>query len=79
MSRSLKSRCNDILTNLEKGAEKNGLRISPINDDLTSGNTLGTPGFDPSTSLRTGKLTTGKISLVYQARRPGCEKEVLSL
>jgi hypothetical protein len=63
MSRSLKSRSNDIFNPLEKGAGKNGLHRSPINDDFSSGNTWGTPKkqpFDP-TALA------------------DCEKEVLPL
>jgi hypothetical protein len=51
MSRSLKSRPNGIFNPLEKRGQKNGLHRSPINDDLSSGNTLGTPKkqpFDPT-------------------------------
>ena len=47
MSRSLKSRSNDIFNHLDKGARKNGLRRSPINDALSSGNTWGTPKKQP--------------------------------
>ena len=43
MNTSLKSSRNLIFHPPEKGAEKNGLRISPINDDLPSVNTWGTP------------------------------------
>jgi hypothetical protein len=43
MNPSLKSRCKAIFHKLEQGAGKNRLRISPINDDLLSVNTLGTP------------------------------------
>ena len=43
MSTGLKSSCNLIFHLPEKGAEKNGLRISPINDDLPSVNTWTTP------------------------------------
>jgi len=31
----------------EHGVEKNGLRICPINDDLVSVHTLGTPQISP--------------------------------
>jgi hypothetical protein len=43
MSRSLKSGCNDVFTHREERAGKNGLRICPINEDLASANTWGTP------------------------------------
>ena len=43
MSTSLKSSCNLIFLLSERGAEKNGLRRCPINDDLPSVNTWGTP------------------------------------
>ncbi len=43
MSTSLKSSPNTIFPLAEKGAEKNGCHRGPINDDLTSANTLGTP------------------------------------
>jgi hypothetical protein len=63
MSRSLKSRSNDIFNPLEKGAGKNGLRRSPINDDLSSGNTWGTLKKQP----------------FHPTRLAGCAKEVLPL
>jgi len=63
MSTSLKSRSNDIFNPLEKGAGKNGLRISPINNDLSSGNTLGTLKKQP----------------FHPTRLAGCAKEVLPL
>lgn len=43
MNTSLKSGCNDVFNNLEQQAGKNGLPISPINDDLASAYTWGTP------------------------------------
>jgi hypothetical protein len=43
MSLSLKSTRNLIFLLSERGAEKNSLRISPINDDLPSAYTWGTP------------------------------------
>ena len=43
MNTSLKSRRKAIFNHPDKQAGKNGLRISPINDDLPSVNTLGTP------------------------------------
>jgi hypothetical protein len=51
MSSSLKSSRNTIFPFAESGAEKNGRHKSPINDDLTSANTLGTP----QNSLFTGR------------------------
>ena len=49
MSTSLKSNRNLIFHLPEKGAEKNCLRISPINDDLGSVDTWGTPKNSPFT------------------------------
>jgi hypothetical protein len=43
MNTDLKSRGNDVFNNLGEGAGKNGLRKSPINDDLTSAYSWGTP------------------------------------
>jgi hypothetical protein len=43
MSTGLKSGCNLNFRLREHGAEKNGLRICPINNDRASVNTLGTP------------------------------------
>jgi hypothetical protein len=43
MSTASKSRCNDVFNNLGEGTGKNGLRISPINDDLPLVNTWGIP------------------------------------
>lgn len=43
MSSSLKSSCNLIFLLSERGAQKNSLRICPINDDLPLVNTWGTP------------------------------------
>lgn len=43
MNTGLKSRGNDIFHLPVQGAEKNDRRGSPINDDLTSANTWGTP------------------------------------
>jgi hypothetical protein len=43
MSTGLKSRCKLNFHLRGRGAEKNGLRICPINDDRASVNTLGTP------------------------------------
>ena len=43
MNTSLKSGCNNVFNNLDEGAGKNGLRISPINDDLASAYTWATP------------------------------------
>ena len=43
MNTTLKSSRNLIFLLPEPGAEKNGLRKSPINDDLPSAATLGTP------------------------------------
>lgn len=43
MNTSLKSSGNLNFCLREHGAQKNGLRISPINDDLPSVNTWGTP------------------------------------
>lgn len=54
---------NTLFHKTEPGAEKNGRRICPINDDLAWTLTLATPWFDPSASLRTGKLTPGKTTL----------------
>ena len=49
MSTSLKSNRNLIFHLPEKGAEKNCLRISPINDDLGSVDTWTTPKNSPFT------------------------------
>ncbi len=43
MSTSLKSGCKLNFHLSERGAEKNGRRICPINDDLVWVNTWGTP------------------------------------
>jgi hypothetical protein len=43
MSTSLKSSRNTIFHPTELGAEKNGRRICPINDDLAWAYTLATP------------------------------------
>ncbi len=43
MNTSFKSSRKAIFNHPDKQAGKNGLRISPINDDLPSVNTLGTP------------------------------------
>jgi hypothetical protein len=43
MNTSLKSSSNTIFRLPEQGAEKNDLRICPINDDLASAYTWGTP------------------------------------
>ncbi len=43
MSTSLKFSGNLKFQLSERGAEKNGRRICPINDELVSVNTLGTP------------------------------------
>ena len=43
MSTIFKSGRNDIFHLTENRAEKNGRRRGPINDDLTSAHTLGTP------------------------------------
>ena len=43
MSTSLKSSSNTIFHATELGAEKNGRRICPINDDLAWAYTLTTP------------------------------------
>ncbi len=43
MNTTLKSSRNLIFLLPEPGAEKNGLHRSPINDDLPSAATLGTP------------------------------------
>ena len=61
MSRSLKSSRNDIFHATELGAEKNGRRICPINDDLAWAYTWATPWFD--------KLTPGQTTLWS---RPAC-------
>ncbi len=60
---------NTIFHATEPGAEKNGRRICPINDDLVLTLTFPTPWLDPSASLRTGKLTTSKATLFT---RPAC-------
>jgi hypothetical protein len=46
MSTSLKSSRNTIVHATELGAEKNGRRICPINDDLAWAHTWATPCFD---------------------------------
>jgi hypothetical protein len=51
MSTSLKSRDNAVSNHREQRAGKNDLHRSPINDDLTSAYTWGTP----KTSLFTGR------------------------
>jgi hypothetical protein len=51
MSTSLKSSGNLIFLLSERGAEKNGLRICPINDDLAPAYTWATPKI----SLFTGR------------------------
>ena len=43
MNTSLQFSPNDIFRLLELGAEKNDLHRGPINDDLASAYTLGTP------------------------------------
>ena len=43
MSTGLKSSRNNLFHLPEQGAEKNGRRICPINDDLAWAYTLGTP------------------------------------
>ena len=47
MNTSLKSGYNLIFLLPQREAEKNDLRICPINDDLVSVNTLGTPQISP--------------------------------
>ena len=49
MSTSFKSRSNTLFHATELGAEKNGRRICPINDDLAWAYTLGTPPMSLST------------------------------
>jgi hypothetical protein len=49
MSTGLKSSGNLKFQLSEHGAQKNGRRICPINDDLVSVNTLGTPKISLST------------------------------
>lgn len=49
MSTSLKSGCNLNFRLREHRAEKNGLRIGPINDDRASVHTSGTPKISPLT------------------------------
>ncbi len=49
MSTSLKSSRNNLFHLPEQGAEKNGRRICPINDDLAWAYTLGTPQMSLST------------------------------
>lgn len=49
MSTSLKSSGNTIFHPTELGAEKNGRRICPINDDLAWAYTLATPQMSLST------------------------------
>ncbi len=49
MSTSFKSSSNTIFHATELGAEKNGRRICPINDDLAWAYTLGTPPMSLST------------------------------
>lgn len=49
MSTGLKSGCNLNFCLRDRGAEKNGLRICPINDDLVSVNTWGAPQISPLT------------------------------
>jgi len=49
MSTSFKSSSNTIFHATELGAEKNGRRICPINNDLAWAYTLGTPQMSLST------------------------------
>jgi hypothetical protein len=49
MSPSLKSSAKLNFRPLDRAAQKNGRRICPINDDLTSVDTLGTPQISPLT------------------------------
>ena len=49
MSTSLKSSRNNLFHLPEQGAEKNGRRICPINDDLAWAYTLGTLPMSLST------------------------------
>lgn len=49
MRPSLKSRCKLNFHLPEREAEKNGRRICPINDDLVSVNTWGSPQLSPLT------------------------------
>ncbi len=49
MSTGLKSRCKLKFRLRENRAEKNGLRICPINDELVSVNTWGAPPISPLT------------------------------
>ncbi len=49
MSTSLKSSRKAIFNHPDKQAGKNGLRISPINDDLGSVDTWGSPKNSPFT------------------------------
>jgi hypothetical protein len=45
MNTGLKSRCKAIFHETGVRQEKNGLHRSPINDDLASANTWGTPQY----------------------------------
>ncbi len=49
MSTSFKSSPSTIFYTVELQAQKNGRRICPTNDDLTSAPTLATPQNSPST------------------------------
>jgi hypothetical protein len=49
MSPSLKSSAKLNFRPPDRAAQKNGRRICPINDDLTSVDTLGTPQISPLT------------------------------
>jgi hypothetical protein len=60
MSTIFKSILNDIFQLTEKRAEKNGRHRGPINHDLTSAHTLGTP----------------QNSLCAMPRLPGSRQEV---
>lgn len=55
----------DIFRLPEPGAQKNGRRICPINDDLGSAHTLGTPQNSPST--RPVCLAAGRRSRRHDA------------
>ena len=60
MSTIFKSTLNDIFQLTENRAEKKGRHRGPINDDLTSAHTLGTP----------------RNSLCARPRLPGSRQEV---